>query len=147
MCQSMLNYGENIQSQFYSNQEKTAICQTVVSAIKAYHSNGDYDGMNLEFWFRGELYSALYAAMDNDAQKTIAYLENAREAFKKLDTISATALQRPYTSPFLCELSAPLGCRKEDYRKLFGWIIENNAFDNLRNEDNFQEIERGILCQ
>lgn len=145
LCNSMLNYGEDICSQFYTNQEKLEICQTLAEVIKAYHSNDDYDGFTNEYLFRTELYSALYAAIDSDTQQAIVFLKNAQCVFVKFDTISATVLQRPYTTPFLRELSAPLGCRKKDYQKLFRMVISQNAFDALRDDKDFKEITQKVL--
>ena len=150
LCQlsvSMLNYGEDILSLFYTNKEKLSICQTVAAVIKAYHTDGDYDGFTNEYLFRAELHSALYAAMDGDAQQAVDFLRNAQAVFERQSTISATALQRPYTSPFLRETSAPLGCMRSHYQKLFKMIIDDKAFDELREEDTFKEIRMEILAE
>lgn len=145
LCRSMLDFGTNEESALYTAKEKLTICQTVAAIIKAYHPNGDYDGFTNEYLFRGELYSALYAAMDGDTSLTVGYLKNAQAVFKKQSTISATALQRPYTSPHLRELSAPLGCIRNHYQKMFKTVISHKAFDALREEDVFKEIENRLL--
>lgn len=147
LCLSILNQGTDEKSKFYTNKEKLSICQTVAGVIRAYYSAGDYDGFTNEYLFRAELYSALYAAMDGDMQQAAVFLENAQAVFEKQKTISATALQRPYISPFLRGISAPLGCARSHYQKLFKMIIDHQAFDVLREEDTFREIRMKILAK
>ena len=147
LCLSMLNYATDEKSKVYTNKEKLSICQTVVGVIRAYHSTGDYDGFTNEYLFRAELYSALYATMDGDMQQALGFLGNAQAVFEKQKTISATALQRPYTSPFLRGTSAPLGCARSHYQKLFKMIIDHQAFNVLREEDTFKEIRMRVLAE
>lgn len=147
LCLSMLNQGTDEKSKFYTNKEKMSICQTVAGMIRAYHSNGDYDGFTNEYLFRAELYSALYAAMDGDMQQAVVFLGNAQGVFEKQKTISATALQCPYTSPFLRGLAAPLGCVRNHYQTQLKKIIDHKAFDALREENTFREIRMKILAK
>ena len=147
LCLSMLNYGTDEESTLYTTKEKLSICQTVAALIRTYHSTGDYDGFTNEYLFRAELYSALYAAMDGDMQQAVVFLGNVQAVFEKQSTISATALQRSYKSPFLRELSAPLGCIRNHYQKMFKTVISNKAFNALREEEAFKKIEIKILAE
>lgn len=147
LCRSMLNFGSDEESTLYTNKEKLSICQTVAAVIRAFHSNGDCDGFTNEHLFRAELSSALYAAMNGNTRQSIEFLRNTQAVFEKQSTISATALQRPYTSPFLREMSAPLGCIRKHYQKQFKKVINHKAFDALREEDVFKEIEIKILAE
>lgn len=147
LCGSMLKYGTDVESRLYTNKEKLLICQNIASMIRAYHCNADFDGVTLEYLYRSELYAALYAAIGGDTEKVLTLLKSALGTFEKIDNISASVLQRPYTSPFLKELSAPLGCSKDYYQKLFIKVTCHSSFDTIREEDVFKNIEIKFLAE
>ncbi|MBQ7921912.1 MAG: helix-turn-helix transcriptional regulator [Clostridia bacterium] len=145
LCERMLKYGTDADSQMNTLDEKVSLCQTVADMVKAYHPDADYDGYTLEYLYRSEMYLALYAATENDMKKSINHLENALVPFEKNNYFTESEMQHSYTSPFLNELSAPLGCNKSHYQKLFREITCHTAFDVLRKDAAFKNIAMRVL--
>ena len=142
LCGSMLSYGENVESPFCTNKEKSAICQTVVAIIRAYYTDADYDWVALAYLCHAELFSALYAAKDGDTQQAMAFLKKAETIFESVDTANQT-----HTSPFLRVLTSLDTCTKEEFQEFFEMVLKKDAFNNIRNEEAFKEMEQRIFCR
>jgi len=141
LCSSMLN-GVDCEpgSQLYTNKEKIVICQTVGAIIRAYYTDSDYDYAALGYLTYAEMYSALYAAKDGDAQRAMAFLRKAETIFKGVD-----AAVRTHTSPCLREVTSLDTYTKMDFQELFEKVLKDNAFDTIREEDEFKEIKQRLL--
>lgn len=145
ICASMLKYGANTKSQIITTKEKRSICQTVASMIRAFHPNEDYDGFTLEYLYRADIYTSLFFAMEHNKEKALDYLERALLSIEKIDTIISVVRKTSYSSPFLVGLSAPHGCEKEHYKKLFLSVTEHICFDNIKNDEAFKNIEKRVM--
>lgn len=142
LCASMLKYGTDTERRAFTTKEKLSLCQSVVSIVKAYHSNDDYDGFTLEYLYKAELYASLYYAMDDRMEDSLTSLENAFLAFEKFEAIASGIV---YSSPFLKGLTAPLGCQKKHYQKLLRRVSEHQCFDKIRDHTTFKEIVNRVL--
>lgn len=140
LCSSMLNYGENVESKLCTNKDKLVACQTVGLIIRAYYTHGDYDWVALAYLCHAELYSALYVAKESDTQQAMAFLRKAEMVLEGVDTVTQT-----HTSPLLSEITSPDTGTKGEFQEFFRMVLKNDAFDTIREEAAFKEMEQRIF--